>query len=353
MEEADSPGCPRWFDRVRGEEGQFVLNAPVLFCTDTAWRRYRDDLLGQAPGLEVVTLNGDALVSDADLARVTYAFFSGDAWPERTAHFIRACLLAPNLQWLHTFSAGVDSPVFAEFVRRGVRLTTSSGSSARPIAQTVAMMILALSRDASSWMRAQRDHQWAPHVGEEVDGANLAVFGMGPIGDEVARLGLALGMNVTGCRRNVTGNEPCETRTFDALNYLLAWADYVVLALPLTSDTRQLIGVAQLALMKPTTRLINVGRGGLVDEPALIDALANNRLAGAGLDVFATEPLASDSRLWDMPNVIVTPHNSGTTELANHRGALIFIENMGRLIRSESLRNEVTLEQVGAGDIGR
>ena len=103
--------------------------------------------------------------------------------------------------------------------------------------------------------------------------------------------------------------------------------------------------------MKPTARLINVGRGGLVNEPALIDALSNNRLAGAGLDVFATEPLPPESPLWDMPNVIITPHNSGATALANHRGAQIFIDNLGRFLRGEALRNEVTIDQVGAGTI--
>ena len=325
----------------------------MLFCTDTAWHRYGPDLLAVAPQLadHVITMNGDELVSDADLARVTIAFFSGDAWPERTAHFISACLHAPNLQWLHTFSAGVDSPVFAEFVRRGARLTTSSGSSARPIAQTVALMILGLSRDAPAWMRAQQQHLWAPHMGEEVEGANLAIIGMGPIGEETARLGQALGMNVLGCRRSVSGDEPCETLTWDGLPRLLAWADYLVLALPLTNDTRDLIGAAELALMKPTARLINVGRGGLIDEPALIDALANGRLAGAGLDVFATEPLGADSPLWDMPNVIITPHNSGATELANHRGAQIFIDNMGRFVRGEPLRNEVSSDHVGGGTI--
>ena len=353
MEEARSPSCARWHRCIRGEEGQLVLNAPVLFCTDTAWGRYGDELLGLAPGLEVVTLNGDELVSDDDLARMTVAFFSGDAWPQRTPRFIGACLQAPNLQWLHTFSAGVDSPVFAKFVRRGVRLTNSSGSSARPIAQTVVMMILGLSRDASAWMRAQQEHRWAPHVGDEVDGTNLAVIGMGPIGEETARLGIALGMNVIGCRRTVMGNEPCETRTWESLEHLLGWADYVVLALPLTNDTRGLISAARLALMKRTARFINVGRGDLVDEPALIDALANGRLGGAGLDVFATEPLGEDSALWDMPNVIITPHNSGSTALANHRGALIFIDNVARLVNNQPLLNEVTIDDVGAGTIAR
>ncbi len=187
-----------------------------------------------------------------------------------------------------------------------------------------------------------RPHEWAPHVGEEVDGANVAIIGMGPIGEETARLTTALGMHTIGCRRTISGTEPCETRTLAALPELLAWADYVVLALPLTPDTECLIGRAELAMMKPTARLVNVGRGGLVDENALIEALAGGRLAGAGLDVFAVEPLPADSPLWDMPNVIITPHNSGTTLLANHRGAQIFIENLAQFSRGEPLRNDVT-----------
>ena len=314
----------------------------MLFCTDTAWNRYGDDFRAAALQLEAVVLQGDDLVSDHDLARITIAFFSGDAWPARTARFISTCLKASSLQWLHTFSAGVDSPVFGEFLRRGARLTNSSGSSARPIAQTVAWMILSLSRKTPDWTRAQFESRWVPHTGEEVDGKNLAVIGMGPIGIETARLGTALGMNVVGCRRTVAGDEPCETRTFDALEHLLGWADYVVLALPLTAETNGIIGAEQFALMKPTARFINVGRGALVDEDALVDALTSGRLAGAGLDVFAVEPLPVDSPLWQMPNVIVTPHSSGSTELADHRGALLFIDNLGRFTRGDVLRNEIT-----------
>jgi D-2-hydroxyacid dehydrogenase (NADP+) len=318
----------------------------VLLCTDTAWERYADQFRAAAPGLQVVALSGDDTVTAGDLERINVAFFSGDSYPGRTVSFIGACLNAPNLRWLHTFSAGVDSPVFASFVRRGARLTTSSGASARPIAQTVVLMILGLSRDMPAWSLAQRANEWAPHIGEEVEGANIAIIGMGPIGDETARLAIALGMNVVGCRRSVRGDEPCETRTFDALGELLGWADYIVLALPLTPETTGLIGAEQLAAMKPTSRLINVGRGGLIDEPALIDALAGGRLGGAGLDVFAVEPLPADSPLWAMPNVIITPHNSGATELANHRGTQIFIDNLGRYATSQPLRNEVLAAQL-------
>ena len=305
-----------------------------------------------APTLDVITLDGDDAVTDRNLARITIAFFSGDAWPDRAAPFMSACLHAPALQWMHTASAGVDSPVFGRLSSRDIRLTTSSGASALPIAHTAIMMILGLSRDITGRFRDQHAHRWERRMSDDLDGANLAIIGMGPIGTETAKLAQALGMNPIGCRRTVTGNEPCETRTFAALPELLAWADYVVLALPLTSDTHGLLGAEQLAVMKPTARLINVGRGDLVDEPALIDALAGGRLAGAGLDVFSVEPLPAESPLWDMPNVIVTAHDSGATAGSNNRAATIFAENLGRYSRGEPLLNEVGTD-VGAASMTR
>jgi len=307
-------------------------------------------LRAAAPTLDVVTLNGVEAVAERDLARINIAFFSGDAWPDRAAAFMSTCLHAPALQWMHTASAGVDSPVFGRFTSRGVRLTTSSGASALPIAHTAIMMILGLSRGITSRMRDQQAHRWERRISEDLDGANVAIIGMGPIGSETARLAAALGMHPIGCRRTVSGDEPCETRTFAALPELLRWADYLVLALPLTAETRGLIGAEQIALMKPTARLVNVGRGDLVDEPALVDALADGRLAGAALDVFAVEPLPADSPLWDMPNVIVTAHDSGATAGSNDRAAAIFADNLGRYFRDEPLLNEVRADV--ANDVG-
>ena len=337
----DPPRGTHWLAGVRFAKGSGILKPSVLFCTDHILDTFGDRIRTTLPPVDVVALRDGEAVSDHDLQRITIAFFSGDSWPGRSAAFIKVCLSAPNLQWLHTFSAGVDSPVFGEFVRRGVRLTTSSGASARPIAQTVAWMIIGLSRDAPAWTRAQQEHLWSPRLHQEIDGLSLAVIGMGPIGEETARLGAALGMTVRGCRRTITGHEPCSMVTFDELDSLLEWADYVVLALPLTPDTQGLIGVERLAMMKPSARLINVGRGLLVDEIALVEALKAGRLAGAGLDVFAVEPLPVDSDLWDMPNVIITPHNSADTKRSYERAAEIFVDNLARFGAGEALRNEV------------
>ncbi len=311
----------------------------VLFCTDTFWDRRAEEVQRIAPDLEVVRLVGDERVAGTDIERITVAFFSGDAWPERTPNFMQVCLQAPELQWFHTMSAGVDHPVFRSFVDRGVTLTTSSGSSAAPIAQTVIMYLLALTRDLPGWLRAQAEHRWDQRGIRELDGLTMGVVGMGPIGTEVARLGAALGMRPIGMRRSVRGDEPCETWTFDRLPELVANVDVLVLAVPLTDETRGMVDADALASMRTDALFVNVGRGELVDEPALVEALRSGRLGGAGLDVFAVEPLPADSPLWDLPNVIVTPHSSGTSAGTNRRGEDIFLDNLARRVADDPLRN--------------
>lgn len=316
--------------------------SPTLLVSDEAWERYGNDIRQIAPSCTPLLLRGLETIPADELARVEVAFFSGDLYPERAGRFMAACLQAPNLRWLHTFSTGTDHPVFGAFLDRGVRLTNSAGSSARPIAQTVAMYLLALSRNLPAWVRAQDRAEWTPRAFDELDGSTLAVVGMGPIGTEVARLGLAFGMNVIGCRRTPTGDEPCPTWPLDRLDELLGSADWVVLALPLTPDTNGIIDRRRLALMRPAARLVNVGRGELVDEAALGEALEQGRLAGAALDVFTTEPLPADSPLWSMPNVIITPHSSGATAGSRHRAALVFLDNLRRWRTGEPLVNELS-----------
>jgi phosphoglycerate dehydrogenase-like enzyme len=318
-----------------------VDTAHVLFCTDTFWSRRGGDMKRAAPGLEVVPLVGESDVDHDALARVTIACCSADAWPDRIAHFFGACLDAGGLRWLHTFSAGVDHPIFGTFLDRGVRLTTSSGAAAPPIAQTVLMYLLALTRDLPAWTRAQAEHRWAPHGSVDLDGLSVGIVGMGPIGLEVARLTAALGMRPIGMRRTVNGDEPCETWTLDRLHELAGAVDALVVAIPLTSETRGLVDASVIGAMRPGAYFVNVGRGEVVDEHALVDALNSGQLAGAGLDVFAVEPLPDDSPLWDLPNVIVTPHSSGTTAATDRRASDIFVDNLTRYASGRPLRNEV------------
>jgi len=204
-------------------------------------------------------------------------------------------LNAPALRWLHTFSTGVDHPVFGMFLDKGVRVTTSAGANSRPIARTVVMHLLALSRRLPSLIDAQRNRRWSPFTFDELEGTRVAVVGMGAIGLEVVRLARELGMTPIGLRRTVAGDEPCETVPIDQLHDVLPTVSALVLAVPLTADTTQLIDAAAIAALPVSAFVINVARGEVLDELALANALRHGRLGGAALDVFATEPLPVES----------------------------------------------------------
>ena len=313
----------------------------ALFCTDTFLAANSDRLAAVAPDLEIVALRRGEEVCAEDIERITIAFFSDDAWPERAAPFMKVALAATNLQWLHSMSAGVDSPIFSMFMDRGARVTSSSGASAAPIAGTVMLYLLALSRGLPHWMRAQAAHEWSPAPFRELEGQRLVVVGFGPIGQEVVRLAEAFRMDPVIVRRAAHGDEPCPVRSLTELSEAVREADAVVVALPLTETTRSIVSADVIAAMAPHAMFVNVGRGELVDQFALTDALKSGRLGGAGLDVFATEPLPADDLLWDLSNVIISPHNSGASDGSTKRVVEIFLDNLGRFTRNEPLRNEV------------
>lgn len=313
----------------------------VLFCTDAFVDRHRDAIDRVAPGLDLVVLRGTDEVEQVDIDRITAAFFSHDAWPERAAPFMSIALRAPQLRWLHTMSAGVDHPVFQSMVDRGVRVTTSSGSSAPPIAGTVLMYLLALSRGLPRTMRAQAERRWEWERWRELAGQRVAVLGFGPIGREVARLTSTLGMEPVIVRRSALGDEPWPTRSLGEVVEVVGGVGAVVVALPLTDDTRGIISREVIGAMRPDAFFVNVGRGELVDQAALTAALASGAIAGAGLDVTDPEPLPPDDPLWGLPNVIITPHSSGSSDGTGRRAAETFLTNLGRWRRGEPLLNEV------------
>lgn len=313
------------------------MTAPVLFCTDTFWDRRGDDIVAIDPTVEVVRLVGSEHVTPGDLARITIAFFSPDAWPERAANFMGTCLRAERLQWLHTMSAGTDHPVFSALRGRGVTVTNSAGAAAPSIAQTVMTYLLALGRDLPRSLRDQAERRWQPRPSVDLDGMRLGVVGLGAIGSETARLAAAFGMEVVGLRRNPTGKEPCETWTTDRFTELLAWADVIAVTAPLTDETRGMFDAEAFAAMRRGAWFVNVGRGEIVDESALVQSLLDEHLGGAGLDVFATEPLPSDSPLWRFPNVIITPHSSGSTDRTHRRSVDLFVDNFRRRTAGEAL----------------
>jgi phosphoglycerate dehydrogenase-like enzyme len=306
------------------------MAATVLFCTDTFWDDRSEEIVSINPAVEVIRLVGDHQVTQSELDRMTAAFFSPDCWPERTKPFLGACLRAPNLKWLHTMSAGTDAAVFARLAANGVTVTNSAGAAAPAIAQSVLLSLLALSRDLPESLRAQAARRWHPRPSVDLPGLRLGIVGLGQIGREVARLATAFGIDVIGLRRSVTGSEPCQTWSVDRLGELLRWADAIAVTAPLTPATRGLFGTEAFATMRRGAWFINVGRGEIVDEPALVSALAGGHLGGAALDVFATEPLPADSPLWGLPNAIITPHSSGSTAGTDHRVVDVFVDNFRR-----------------------
>jgi len=289
----------------------------------------------------------DARLVETDCARTDIAFFSSDVNPYHARQFFSTVRKAPNLGWLHVFNAGVDHPIFDEMLARGVRLTTSSGTTTEPIAQTAITGLLMLARNFPRWLAAQRNHVWDPMRGadspRELSGQTALIIGMGSIGTEIARLAKALGLTVIGVRRSPLRDtdQVDELHPPAALPDLLPRADWLILACPLTAETRGMIGAPQLAALPQGARVINVARGEIIDETALIAALRDDRLEGAYLDVFAKEPLPADSPLWNMAKVLITPHNSAASRGNDHRVLELFLDNLARWHRREALVNEV------------
>jgi phosphoglycerate dehydrogenase-like enzyme len=287
-----------------------------------------------------------ARLSDAECGRVETAFFSGDVFPDHSRQFFSAARKAARLKWLHVFNAGVDHPIYTEMLERGVRLTTSAGSTAGPIAQTAIMGLLALARGFPRWLVAQRIHQWNPErktPPRDLRGQTAVILGLGKIGSEIARLARALGLNVIGVRRGPRrAEDPVdELHPPAALSDLLPRCDWLIIACPLTPGTRGLVDAGLIAKLPRGARIINVARGEIVAEQALIEALRSGHLAGAYLDVFETEPLPPESPLWDLANVLITPHNSSAAAGNDERVLAIFLDNLGRWHRGEPLVNEI------------
>lgn len=307
--------------------------------SDTLFSLRGDDFLRAAPGWTPILLKaGGEFEGDPDRAEAV--FFSGDLYPDRMMDFVQALPKLSGMRWIHSFSAGIDNPLFQSLLERGIRVSTSSGANAPAVAQLAISMMLALTRQLHASVRAQREQEWAPCEGRDVEGERLVIVGMGPIGLEVARVAKALRMNVLGVRRTVRGDEGCETWPLSRLREALAEADQLLLALPIVPETRHIIGREEIACLKETALVFNVGRGELIDEPELIAALSEGRLAGAGLDVFEEEPLPKENPLWSMPNVIVTPHHGGYTPAGRERAVEYFLENLAAYVKGEALRNE-------------
>jgi phosphoglycerate dehydrogenase-like enzyme len=284
----------------------------------------------------------------ATLARIEIAYLTRDIrFSEHYAAFGDTVKAAPALKWVHFVSTGIDQhPFLAALRERKVRLTTSAGSNGEPVGHTAFCGLLMLARGFPRWIAAQRERRWDPARGKEVPrdlrGQTVIVVGLGTIGATVARLCQALEMKVIGLRRSPKrdGDPVDEMHALDRLPALLPKADWLVLACPYTPETHQLVNAKTLALMPKHAHLINVARGAVCDEKALIAALQSKQIAGAYLDVFEKEPLPADSPLWDIPNVIVSPHNASASAGNDERAAKIFCDNLGLHAAGKPLLNE-------------
>ncbi|MAJ61408.1 MAG: hypothetical protein CBC48_16545 [bacterium TMED88] len=312
---------------------------PMLYISDVVEKAHGRQLDEIAPNWTRFVAHPDA--GEPDYEAIDFFYFSGDIYPERVRDFAVAALKSSNLRWLHTFSAGVDAPFFQSLLKQGVRLTTSSGVHAVPIAQTVMLYLLALTRDLPGWLGDQSNRVWNPRPIGALQGLRAAVLGMGPIGYEISRLCRAMRMDSIGFRRTVQGDEPCTTYEMAEIDSHLPEMDVIILALPLTPETDHILDASRLSRLKPGVLIVNIGRGACIDEEALARGLRSGQVGGAGLDVFFEEPLPSESPLWQMPNVIITPHSSGE-EPGNHAQATrIFLENAVRYQRGHPLLNAV------------
>jgi phosphoglycerate dehydrogenase-like enzyme len=251
---------------------------------------------------------------------------------------------APKLRFIQSVSAGTDQYDRALLRERGIRLASAQGANERAVAEHAMALILAFTRQLHLGRDNQRRHHWRGMIANpltrerELGGSTLVIYGLGRIGSRLAELARAFGMRVIGVRRSPgTGAEPVD-RLVQPERFLevLPEADFVALTSPLTPETQGLMGPAQFAAMKRSAHLINVARGRVVDEAALLAALREGRIAGAGLDCFHEEPLPASSPFWDLDNVVVTPHTAGETQRYEENVIDLLLENLARLHRGES-----------------
>jgi phosphoglycerate dehydrogenase-like enzyme len=315
-----------------------VSRSTVVVLHDHSGNTGRPDGLAQVEAVADVRYATDETLADrlpaADVLLV---------WNFHSRGLISARRAASALRWVHAASAGVNHVLTPDVVSSDIVVTNSRGVFDEPVAEYVLGLALALAKDLPTTLTHQRDRRWRHRETERLGDKHALVAGTGPIGRAIGRKLAAVGMRVTGLGRVARSTDPDlgEVVPMSSLSDVLPDADYVVLAAPLTDETRGMINAKALAAMKPTARLINVGRGHLVVQEDLIDALSAGRLGGAALDVFVNEPLAGSSPLWRLPNVIVSPHMSG--DVVGWRAELValFVDNLSRYLDGRPLRNVV------------
>jgi phosphoglycerate dehydrogenase-like enzyme len=253
-----------------------------------------------------------------------------------------------QLKWIQSWGAGVDNMPLQKLKKQNIMVTNTSGVHAFPISETIFAMILNFTRSIHLYLRNQLKNEWKYERNlQEVHGKTIGIIGVGVIGEETAKLAKAFGMKVLGVRRSGKPSSIVD-KMFDikGLNEVISASDYIVNILPSTKETYKIIGLEEFKKMKNTAFYINVGRGETTDQEALIKALEEDLIAGAGLDVFDGEPLPNESPLWNFENAIITPHISGVTANYEERAMDIFIRNFQCYLKGEELKiNVVDLDK--------
>ncbi len=307
----------------------------VVLILSRLEERYLDQIRAVDPSLKVVAASeGDRALAQAPEAEVIVAWQIPPAVMER----------ASRLRWIHATAAGVDTLLFPAVQEGKVVLTSSVGVHTTGLPEHVMALVLMFARRLHVAVRSQMAHRWnrASSMGEEVAGKTLGVLGLGAIGRALSHRASAFGMRVIGTKRTPEPIPHVERiLPPEGTDEVLRESDFVAVILPLTPQTRGLIDARALGLMKRTAVLINVGRGAVVQETALIGALRAGTIAGAGLDVFEREPLPADSPLYDMENVVITPHVSGASPTYFDRAIPFFCENLRRYLAGQPMTNVV------------
>jgi phosphoglycerate dehydrogenase-like enzyme len=301
---------------------RLLVIAPPNFAPLDLLRQESPDVELSA-GTDVESLRPAARNADAVLIAPRYASLLTDLW-----------LDLGNARWIHTLAAGVESLPFDLLRHRDVVITNSRGLYADALGEFVIAAMLWFAKDLRRLVRNQDERRWQPYDVQRLEGRTAGIIGYGGIGHAVGRRAEALGMRVVTTRRMRELGDP-------TIEEVIAESDYVVMCAPLTPSTRRLMSRERIEAMKPEAVFINIGRGGTVDEEALVDALRNHRIRGAALDVFDVEPLPPAHPLWQLDNVLISPHTADHTEDAHLRAMNFYIENLRRFRAGESLENVV------------
>jgi phosphoglycerate dehydrogenase-like enzyme len=296
------------------------------------------DLANMFIGNDVKSLSQPA----AEAEIVLYSGIVGRAIP-----FMDIWPLIKKAHWIHSLSAGVEKLLFPELIEGPIVVTNARGVFKRPLAEFAVLGMLYFYKEVRRLVENQRAKHWDDFMVDQLPGKIMGIVGYGEIGRECALLAKPLGVKIHAIRRNPerSANDPLLDRIFpsSALNEMLSEVDVLVAAAPLTPGTNHMLSDAQFALMKPSSIVINVGRGPVVHEEALVRALQSKKIAAAALDVFEHEPLPESSPLWDMPNVLISPHCTDRTRNPDWLDStmLAFVENFRRYVNGQELMNVV------------